>query len=65
MELATIVFAVKIWRHYFYRVPCKINTDHQSLKYIFTQKKLNLQETLVVADPMSTKKEKYYGRCPE
>jgi len=54
---------VKIWRHYLYRVPCKINTDHHSLKYIFSQKKLSRHETSVVADPMSIKKEKYCGRC--
>ena len=56
MELAATVFAVKIWRHYLYRAQCEINTDHQRLKYIFSQKRLNLHETLVVADPMSTKK---------
>ena len=31
-----------IWRHYLYGVRCEIFTDHQSLKYIFTQKELNL-----------------------
>ena len=39
-----MVFALKIWRHYLYRVLCKIYTDHQSLKYIFTQKELNLRQ---------------------
>jgi len=38
LELAAMVFALKIWRHYLYGVPCKIYTGHQSLKYIFTQK---------------------------
>jgi len=56
MELAAIVFTVKIWRHYLYRAQRKINTDHQRLKYIFCQKRLNLHETSVVADPTSTKK---------
>jgi len=41
LELAAIVFALKIWRHYLYGVPCKIFSVHQSLKYIFTQKELN------------------------
>jgi len=36
LELAAVVFALKIWRHYLYGVPCKIHTNHQSLKYIFT-----------------------------
>ena len=44
LELAAVVFALKIWRHYLYVVPCKIFTDHKSLKYIFTQKELNLRQ---------------------
>jgi len=43
-ELAPVVFTLKIWRHYLYGVPCKIYTNHQSLKYIFTQKELNLRQ---------------------
>ena len=35
-ELAAVVFALKIWRHYLFRVTCQIYTDHKSLKYIFT-----------------------------
>ncbi|KAM2986833.1 hypothetical protein FF2_007058 [Malus domestica] len=42
LELAAIVFALKIWRHYLYGEKCKIFTDYKSLKYIFTQKNLNL-----------------------
>ena len=44
LELAAVVFALKIWRHYLYGRPCKIFTDHKSLKYIFTQKELNLRQ---------------------
>ncbi|KAJ4748698.1 polyprotein [Rhynchospora pubera] len=44
LELAVVIFALKIWRHYLYGVKCKIYTDHQSLKYIFTQKELNLRQ---------------------
>jgi hypothetical protein len=36
LELAAIVFALKIWRHYLYGARCEIYTDHKSLKYIFT-----------------------------
>ena len=36
LELAAVVFALKIWRHYLYGVPCQIFTDHMSLQYIFT-----------------------------
>ena len=42
LELAAVVFALKIWRHYLYGQHCDIYTDHKSLKYIFTQKELNL-----------------------
>ena len=31
LELAPIVFALKIWRHYLYREKCFIYTDHKSL----------------------------------
>jgi len=41
LELTAVVFALKIWK---YRVPSKIYTDYQSLKYIFTQKELNLRQ---------------------
>ena len=44
LELAAVVFALKIWRHYLYGVPCQIFTDHKSLRYIFTQKELNLRQ---------------------
>ena len=36
LELAAVVFALKIWRHYLYGTRCEVYTDHQSLKYIFT-----------------------------
>jgi len=32
LELAAIVFVLKIWRHYLYGVRCEVFTDHQSLK---------------------------------
>ena len=44
LELAAVVFALKIWRHYLYGESCEIFTDHKSLKYIFTQKELNLRQ---------------------
>ncbi|GFY88898.1 hypothetical protein Acr_06g0008380 [Actinidia rufa] len=43
LELAVVVFALKIWRHYLYGVTCEVFTDHKSLKYLFTQKKLNMR----------------------
>jgi hypothetical protein len=44
LELAAVVFALKFWRHYLYGESCDIYTDHKSLKYIFTQKELNLRQ---------------------
>ena len=44
LELATIVFSLKICRHYLYREKCRIYTDHKSLKYLLTQKELNLRQ---------------------
>ena len=32
LELAAIVFALKIWRHYLYGERCTIYSDHRSLK---------------------------------
>jgi hypothetical protein len=42
LELAAVVHALKIWRHYLIGHRCEIYTDHKSLKYIFTQNDLNL-----------------------
>ena len=44
LELAAIVFALRIWRHYLYGVLCRIFTDHKSLRYLFTQKELNMRQ---------------------
>ena len=44
LELAAVVFAMKIWRHYLYDVPCRIFTYHKSLQYILPQKELNLKQ---------------------
>ena len=44
LELAAVVFALKLWRHYLYGEHCDIFTDHKSLKYLFTQKELNLRQ---------------------
>ncbi|KAI3813749.1 hypothetical protein L1987_18481 [Smallanthus sonchifolius] len=44
LELAAVVFALKIWRHYLYGVKCTIYSDHKSLKYFFEQKELNMRQ---------------------
>jgi hypothetical protein len=35
---------LKTWRHYLYGQKCDVYTDHKSLKYIFTQSKLNMRQ---------------------
>jgi hypothetical protein len=44
LELAAVVHALKIWRHYLMGNRCNILTDHKSLKYIFTQLDLNMRQ---------------------
>ena len=44
LELAAVVHALKIWRHYLLGNVCHIYTDHKSLKYIFTQPELNMRQ---------------------
>ena len=44
LELASIVFALKIWRHYLYGEKCFIYTDHKILKYFPSQRELNLRQ---------------------
>jgi hypothetical protein len=46
LELATVVYALKIWRHYLYGEKCEIHMDHQSLKYIFTQRDFNMRQRI-------------------
>ncbi|KAH0730003.1 hypothetical protein KY289_001191 [Solanum tuberosum] len=43
LELAVVVFALKIWKHYLFGVHEDDFTDHTSLQYVFSQKDLNLQ----------------------
>ena len=44
LELAVVVFSLRIWRHYLYGVQCRIFTDHKSLQYLFIQKELNMRQ---------------------
>jgi hypothetical protein len=44
LELVDVVYALKTWRHYLMGNRCEIYTDHKSLKYIFSQKELNMRQ---------------------
>nr|GEY39122.1 putative reverse transcriptase domain-containing protein [Tanacetum cinerariifolium] len=44
LELGAVVFSLKIWRHYLYRMKSVIYTDHKSLQHIFSQKELNMRQ---------------------
>ncbi|GKD28196.1 putative nucleotidyltransferase, ribonuclease H [Tanacetum coccineum] len=44
LELGAVVFALNIWRYYFYGRKSVIYIDHKSLQHIFSQKELNMRQ---------------------
>ena len=44
LELAAVVHALKIWRHYLLGDRCEIFSDHKSLKYMITQPELKMRQ---------------------
>ncbi|GKB46804.1 putative reverse transcriptase domain-containing protein [Tanacetum coccineum] len=44
LELGTVVFSLKLWRHYLYGTKCMVFTDHKSLQHILNQKELNMRQ---------------------
>lgn len=44
LELAVVVFLLKIWRHYLFGSIFEVFGDHKSLKYLFDQKELNMRQ---------------------
>ena len=44
LELAAMVFSLKLWQHYLYGETFEVFSDHKSLKYIFSQKDLNARQ---------------------
>ena len=44
MDLAAVVFALNIWRHYLYGEQFEVYSDNKSLKYIFTQRELKMRQ---------------------
>ncbi|GJR75634.1 putative reverse transcriptase domain-containing protein [Tanacetum coccineum] len=64
LELGTVVFTQKMWRHYLYRTKCVVFTDHKSLQHILDWKELNMRqhrwlELLSDYDSEVRKEEKY------
>jgi hypothetical protein len=45
LELAAIVHALKMWRHYLMRKMFKLRTYHNGLKYLFGQPTLNARKS--------------------
>ena len=39
-----MVFALKSWRYYLYDDTFEVFSDHKSLKYLFSQKELNMRQ---------------------
>lgn len=44
LQLAAVVFVLKIWRHYLYRERFEVLNDRKSLKYLFDLKELNMRQ---------------------
>nr|GFA21206.1 putative reverse transcriptase domain-containing protein [Tanacetum cinerariifolium] len=44
LELGSVVFALKLRRHYLYGTRCTVFTDHKSLQHILDQKDLNMRQ---------------------
>ena len=44
LELAAVIYALKLWRHYLYGETFDVFIDHKSLKYVFSQKELNFRK---------------------
>jgi hypothetical protein len=45
LELAAIVHALRMWRHYLMGKKFELRTDHIGLKYLFEQPTLNAKQT--------------------
>nr|GEX19459.1 hypothetical protein [Tanacetum cinerariifolium] len=44
LEFGSVVFALKMWRHYLYGTRCVVFTGHKSLQHILDQKELNMRQ---------------------
>ena len=43
-----MVFALKIWRRFLFGETCERFTDHKNLKYLFSQKELNMRQKMCI-----------------
>ncbi|GKE67885.1 retrotransposon protein, putative, ty3-gypsy subclass, partial [Tanacetum coccineum] len=43
LELGSVVFSLKLWRHYLYETKCVVFMDHKRLQHILNQKELNMR----------------------
>ncbi|GJY33897.1 putative reverse transcriptase domain-containing protein, partial [Tanacetum coccineum] len=44
LEFRSVVFSLKLWRHYLYKTKCTVFTDQKSLQHILNQKELNMRQ---------------------
>ncbi|GJZ70861.1 putative reverse transcriptase domain-containing protein, partial [Tanacetum coccineum] len=44
LELGSVMFSLKIWKHYLYGTKCNVVIDHKSLQHILDQKVLNIRQ---------------------
>ena len=40
LELAAVVFELKMWRHYLYWEKFEVHSDHRSLQYLFSHREI-------------------------
>ena len=51
LEMAAVIFALKIWRHYLYGVTCEIFIDRKSLKVYFPAERSELEAEKMARTP--------------
>ena len=44
LKLATIVFPLKLWRHYLFGEQFEVHSDHHSLQYLFSQQDIKMRQ---------------------
>ena len=49
LELAAIIHALKMWKHYLMGRKLLLNTDNMSLKYLFDQPDMNVRQARCLA----------------